>query len=366
MGNRKVHHHWKQAVAALLMLVIFASATCVTAFAEPDGRVRQYKVYTSLGDSCGSGFGLPEYNAAGKFVQYGRRITGAYPDLVANAVRAKKLNQMCVPDFRTNELRFLLDNGNQGDWILETQAWNMTLGGYNKEVLKSWRPAYQKAVKQADLITLDIGVNDTWFDLIAWVYSVKQDGLVSGYPQGTLEQELATYGPDVTIQRNVQAFLNAIFTRPGNLPTYAGTWLDMIIKYLTDFYNNYRAIVKQIYALNPDVTIVALSSYNPYKAWSVGNAGPIVGGGYTALNLIYQPMLNTMNQFKQSFETEYRGQYYYVDVTQTELFCDTHPFLSLYENTTMYGNSGFNPHPTPAGHQYEASKIIEALPARVY
>lgn len=145
MGNRKVHHHWKQAVAALLMLVIFASATCVTAFAEPDGRVRQYKVYTSLGDSCGSGFGLPEYNAAGKFVQYGRRITGAYPDLVANAVRAKKLNQMCVPDFRTNELRFLLDNGNQGDWILETQAWNMTLGGYNKEVLKSWRPAYQKS-----------------------------------------------------------------------------------------------------------------------------------------------------------------------------------------------------------------------------
>ena len=242
----------------------------------------------------------------------------------------------------------------------------MTLGGYNKEVLNDWRPAYQKAVKQADLITLDIGVNDTWFDLIAWVYSVKQDGLVNGYPQGTLEQELATYGPDVTIQRNVQAFLNAIFTRPGNLPTYAGTWLDMIIKYLTDFYNNYRAIVKQIYALNPDVTIVALSSYNPYKAWSVGNAGPIVGGGYTALNLIYQPMLNTMNQFKQSFETEYRGQYYYVDVTQTELFCDTHPFLSLYENTTMYGNSGFNPHPTPAGHQYEASKIIEALPARVY
>ena len=43
-----------------------------------------------------------------------------------------------------------------------------------------------------------------------------------------------------------------------------------------------------------------------------------------------------------------------------------HPFLSLYENTTMYENSGFNPHPTAAGHQYEAAKIIEVLPARVY
>ena len=62
---------------------------------------------------------------------------------------------------------------------------------------------------------------------------------------------------------------------------------------------------------------------------------------------------------------QYRGRYYYVDVTQTELFCDTHPFLSVYENVTMYDNSGFNPHPTPAGHQYEAAKIIEALPAYV-
>ena len=32
----------------------------------------------------------------------------------------------------------------------------------------------------------------------------------------------------------------------------------------------------------------------------------------------------------------------------------------------MYENSGFNPHPTAAGHQYEAAKIIEVLPARVY
>ena len=365
MEMKRVDRLAKKFVAVLMMLIVFASATCMAAFAEVNGQVRQYKVYTSLGDSCGSGFGLPDYNKYGRFVQYGHRVKGAYPDLVAKAVRAKKLNQMCVPDFRTNELRFLLDSGNQGDWILQTQAWNMTLGGYNKEVLNSWRPAYQKAVREADLITLDIGVNDTWFDLIAWVYSVKQHGLVDGAPQGTLEQELAMYGPDITIQRNVQAFLNAVATTPANLPTYAATWLDMIVKYLTDFYKNYEAIVRQIYALNPDVTIVALSCYNPYKAWNVASAGPIVGGGYTALNLVYQPMLNTMNQFKQSFVNQYRGRYYYVDVTQTELFCDTHPFLSVYENVTMYDNSGFNPHPTPAGQQYEAAKIIEALPAYV-
>ena len=145
MEMKRVDRLAKKFVAVLMMLIVFASATCMAAFAEVNGQVRQYKVYTSLGDSCGSGFGLPDYNKYGRFVQYGHRVKGAYPDLVAKAVRAKKLNQMCVPDFRTNELRFLLDSGNQGDWILQTQAWNMTLGGYNKEVLNSWRPAYQKA-----------------------------------------------------------------------------------------------------------------------------------------------------------------------------------------------------------------------------
>lgn len=361
MERNRIRHTWQKVVAVAMLLAIMVSATCISAFAADTRKVKQYRIYTSLGDSCGSGFGLDDYNKYGKFVQKGHRVTGAYPDLVAKAVGAKKLYQCCVPDLRAADLRYLLDNSCQGDWILSSQAWNMTLGGYDKATLNSWRSHYQNAVKKSNLITLDIGVNDTWFPFIAWIYAVKEDGTVNGEKQGTLMEELDRYGADETVKRNLTAFLNAIATNPQNFPQYLAQYIDAMVIYFTDFYKSYKAIVERIYELNPNATVVALSSYNPYKEWTPTKAGVAVGVPYSLINLVYQPMQNMMNAYKQSFESQYPGKYIYVDVTQTELFCDSHPMISVYEHTTM-DNSGFNPHPTYNGHMYEATQIITALP----
>ena len=72
------------------------------------------------------------------------------------------------------------------------------------------------------------------------------------------------------------------------------------------------------------------------------------------------------------------GQYAAMDNPKLDYHATCFPILPVMNGYTepgeevqlialdeRYDNSGFNPHPTPAGHQYEAAKIIEALPAYV-
>ena len=379
----------KRWISLLLVLILSFSIGC-SAFAATPETVGQYKNYVALGDSVGSGFGQPGYNQYGKLVVIGERIENSYPDLVAKYVKAQDMAPWCVPGFGSGELRYLVDNSFAGTHMMDTQLSNLSFGAYDRETLDTWRPLVQQKIKDADLITLDIGLNDTWMAPIGLVYEIAEYGTITGDVRGTLKEELAKYGTWNTVVRNAQYMLAGLMQNPDKWAYFTGTLIQVLYDYFTAFKVNFTAIVENIYAMNPDVVIVAPSSFNSFKSFQLIPHGtnayaftvrsltgdavsfdlPFLGTvtipkevhiSNTLIGNVAQPLYDfEYDAVRQSFVSKYPGQFFYADIGEVELIGD-HLTVPLYENTSM-DNSGYNPHPTTAGHKYIADQIISVLP----
>ena len=384
----------KKMSAVALALLMTLSVLSASAFAATPQNVKQYKYYLALGDSIGSGFGQPDYNKYGKVVVIDKRIKNSYPDLVAKWTGAK-LDPKCYPGYTAGVLRYELDNTYKLPTAQIGQLFNMTNGAYDQKFLDQHRPIFQNAVKKADLITLDIGLNDTWYGTIATIYQIAEYGndKIPGDPRGLLEDELAKYGSWGTVFRNAEAYLAGFALTPSKWAEFWGLWLYNMATYFTAYESNYATIVRNIFKLNPNTTVVALSSYNSFRYFTLTggenganfyriktrDGGPLVvnlpGLGEFALpdeikvapSLVPTIVQSSYDMFyepvRKRFVNEYPGHYFYADVFDTEMIMDGPNSVPMYEFQTMDA-SGFNPHPTKAGHEYMAKQIVKQLPSR--
>ncbi len=100
----------------------------VTEPAEDRGpaRVSYYQNYVAIGDSCGSGVGLPQYlqlaKESGQMWIGCEKIEGSYPTLLAEALGVETYSQFHFPGARTADIRYLLDPTYRADWVLMGQA----------------------------------------------------------------------------------------------------------------------------------------------------------------------------------------------------------------------------------------------------
>ena len=118
----------------------------------------------------------------------------------------------CMPGYTSAALRYELDDSfNMHDWEMEELP-NFTFGAYDQAFLDNMKSDFRQNIAKADLITLDIGVNDTWYRTIALIYYIAESAnnpdLKYGDTRGTLEQELAKYGSMGTVVRNAMAYLD--------------------------------------------------------------------------------------------------------------------------------------------------------------
>ena len=381
----------KKVIAVLMLCVMMVSVVAVSAFAADRNNVKQYNMYCNLGDSVASGFGLPDYNRRGKLLVYAKRIKGSYGDLLAKEVGAKTYYPRCYPGFTSAIFRYCLtDNYQVRDWEIN-QLENFSYGEYTPSVLATERERIRYAVSRADLITVDLGVNDTWYSSIALVYEIAKYGTVVGMdPQKTLAEELAIYGSWGTVVRNAMYYLAGFAENPQLWSYFWGCWADNLGTYFLQYQANYNAIMEGIFRLNPDVTVVALASGNSFRALNLTpgiRSGslklqwmdmpvqvdlPYIGT-FTLPNFVHvseNPIANVtgvMYDFfyepiRQIWQAKKPGQYYYADVTDYEMIMD-HMCVPMYEFMSL-DNSGFNPHATLAGNRYMADKILEVLPTR--
>lgn len=382
----------KRVLAVVLAMTMALSVLAVAAFAATPENVKHYNNYLALGDSIGSGFGQPDYNKQGKMVIWGQRIPGTYADWVSKWT-GSNLTMRCMPGYTSAALRYELDDSfNMHDWEMEELP-NFTFGAYDQAFLDNMKSDFRQNIAKADLITLDIGVNDTWYSTIALIYYIAESAnnpdLKYGDTRGTLEQELAKYGSMGTVVRNAMAYLDGFATNPTKWAQFWALWGQNVTSYLTAFSENYDAIVKNIYKLNPDVTVVALCGYNPFKDFKLtpldGNITSIkltedgkpktlaLGSGTNltvpgklnvnlGISAIPQTMYDIYNAVRESYTDVYPGKYFYADVPDTELIGNKIT-IPLYEFSSL-DDSGFNPHPTAAGHKYMAEQIVKQLPSR--
>ena len=256
---------------SLLLVVVMCMSLGFSAMAATQESVGQYKTYLALGDSVGAGFGQPQYNAYGEVVHLWDRIEGSYPDVLANYVHAETMYPYCIPGLSSQTMRYLFDDSYDGGFLLNSsQISNLTGGAFDKETLTEWRGKFRSATAEADLITLDVGLNDTWEGAYGLLYEIANYGTVlGGDPRETLQEELEKYGTWDTVSRLAQSYLTAWAMNPDKIAYWLVSWVQFLMTYFTEFSSNFPVIVDKIYELNPDVIIVAPLSFNSFKSLKI-------------------------------------------------------------------------------------------------
>ena len=372
---------------SLLLVVVMCMSLGFSAMAATQESVGQYKTYLALGDSVGAGFGQPQYNAYGEVVHLWDRIEGSYPDVLANYVHAETMYPYCIPGLSSQTMRYLYDDSYDGGFLLNSsQISNLTGGAFDKETLTEWRGKFRSATAEADLITLDVGLNDTWEGAYGLLYEIANYGTVlGGDPRETLQEELEKYGTWDTVSRLAQSYLTAWAMNPDKIAYWLVSWVQFLMTYFTEFSSNFPVIVDKIYELNPDVIIVAPLSFNSFKSLKIiegdrgayfltidtTNGAPLQIGGLTIPKQIHisSTLLGNIpqgsydfcyNAVRESMEVKYPGKFFTCDIGEVELI-GNHMTAPMFENQTM-DDSGYNPHPTTAGHKYIADQILAVLP----
>lgn len=340
-------------IAIFLAVLTFVSVFSATAAAASNKeKQNKYKVYTALGDSASSGFGLKDYYRHNELVLFDMRIKGSYPDIIAKDLKVKKLNPLGVSGIRTSDLHFLLDSNYSADYITKHDMAMLSENFITEDHLDELRPRYQHAVKESDLITLDIGFDDIWVPTIACIYDIAEDGRFDGKDADkTLREKVAIYGSYRVVLQNVIAYLMAWFTHPHKWLGYWEQWVETVLTFLNSFFYNYNEVVRQIYKLNPKVTVVGMGCYNPCYGWDLLPND-------RAVQRAIQPYYDLVNAEKAKYEKLY-DNYIFVDTDGIELMSNE-TTLPLYENLT-YDESGFNPHPTAKSHRILAGRVEAAL-----
>lgn len=318
----------KKSLAVILALMLL-SGSMVCLAAAPEGKELDYKSYVLLGDSIASGWSDVE-DIESRFV----RVEGSYGDLVAKDLGISDENYypMACIGFRTVEMRYILEEDFEADRFLYYSI--------DKELMDTVHaPAMRKAIAETDLITLNVGGND-WGSFLGWHVFEELDKAESENAEflAQLEKyltEASFISFDTVVE--IASYCNAIPELVQILP-------QALNEGLTNYFTNWNYMIEDIYALNPDVTLLVIGMFDnslqdpdsPYVSndGSINTTNVLGSLGQTIIDVANIPMIEGAKKYGYTF----------VDTTGT--LCEEH-----HPSRTENG-----------GHRFIADRILEALP----
>lgn len=353
----------KRILALVLAAVLCTGLFGFTAFAATKETVKQYDTYTVLGDSIPGGFGLSTYpystpdgpdivNGVVVGLNDGTLVVNSFPEIVSKAIGAEKTNSLSRSGMRSTELRMMLDESYNGDDYTELLV--ATNLGMDMDTFLASRQQYVDSVKNADLITLNIGSNDlmlkTMHNALTNVYSSDSENSITA----RLKALLAEHGGSIGA-----AFAEMMSTLEtiGKLPQVMTAALSTFAESEIAFRQNWEVIVSTIHKLNPDATVLALGLYNPFRDIQLSESASLLQVGR-----LIDPVIADINLYISLLSPQH-WNYKYVDISGTEVF--GFPALSeLSGSDGLYIMMLVGTHPNEAGHAYIADQIFKALPER--
>ena len=343
----------KIALALTLALVMLAgSFVCLAAELNQDAvqlHKGQYKNYVLLGDSVASGYrdqissNDREFNRSHQETTY-YRVPGSYADVLANAIiEDGSMTAFAAPGFRTIEIRYMLeDDFDETDDYLFHPSQLDAVGYAGSE---EWRTAYKNAVAEADLITLGVGGND-WGAYLTWVVAdvLEKKNVGDEYIE-KLQEIIDTSSMDVsTIESLVEVAHLA-----GALPELVET-IPTALKYgLSNFYKNWDIMIRDIYELNPDVTLMV-----------VGMSDNGVKGKYFDYDGVVGEAISGVSEGDDAAAVTGAIVGLIMEVANKPMIDGAEKFGYTYVDTA--GTTYVDSHPDADGHMFIANKIIELLP----
>ncbi len=286
--------------------ITFIVAICLIAtFIPMSVGAETGKSYVSLGDSITAGYGLESVN-------------DAFPTLLAAEL------------------------GN--DYTLSNKA---VSGDTTTDLLAHLKKAdYKQAVAAADVVTVTIGGND----LLAFLYKFLSEKLGMNLAQVTAALESGDY---TVVVKAANAIVDGSFAPSAEDQAAIAA--------------NHTEIVKQIKELNPDVTLVIATQYNPYEklAAQVSSLPSFMLQGdiktlADAIVKLSETVESTIIPFNEGVKDRAAAQSYIVADAYTT-FKSTSENLSNAAFTMSPFAIGLDFHPNKAGHAAIAACIKNAL-----
>ena len=354
----------RRVLAILLALMMAMSAICISAFAA---HKKQYQSYVFFGDSVTTGFGIQSYFDVAEEggTAEGKRVIGAYPDIVAKGVGIDEDNENYYNEahsgWRTSELRETLDPSYNNDDGAAAKALSAGMAN-GKELADPQDPRLQKRIREriakSDLITIDLGSNDIQLPIIMALYAAIYPEYASyfgqpEYKDWVIEDMLKKYGSEDDLIVKLTEAVAKIHGIEYALEIVSKAALSGLYK----FHTNYPAIINMIHEINPNADIYVIGLYNPLSDTAISDDIPIKIG--KALD----PVMMSLNLYLAQLNPAKR-YYTYVDAFNTSVL-GTITLSSLVGkdmNLAGMGDYTMYIHPNEDGHAYIAKQVLNAIP----
>ena len=311
-------------VFALMLALLLVSGSLVCFAADSEKKYHKYDKYLLLGDSEASGFRDYEYRMT-EFTF----APDSYSDFLAQDLGAELIPMAC-PGFRTVELRHVLED----DYVVEDDYLYSAVPHHTPEEIEAKIPEIRQAICDADLITLGIGGND-WGAFLGWVMT----DLLEDNPLPTeFEEELRTFLKGATIGDDIIGTMVEMAQMFNAWDVFLDTLSRALIYAFKTLNENWGHIIEDIYAMNPDVTLVVVGMFVTTYKTEPGTPDIVPEPDPLAVE-VEQMIIDFGN--KPMVDNQEKYGYIYVDTAGT-----------VVETC----------HPTVAGHRHIANRILEALP----
>ncbi|MBQ8322305.1 MAG: hypothetical protein IJX92_08085 [Clostridia bacterium] len=224
-----------------------------------------------------------------------------YPELVRDALAANgadvSLNSLGLPGMRAEELHLLLDDYYEGDaYTAEVFA------GMSDAEIDALREQYRSYIKNADVISVDVGTAGFSDYAISHVFEGKYDADYSDF------DESIVYGIDEIKRRFFEVFSGYVADSDGEDVTgIVEDTLDAIFYSVVGYCVNLEDSIKHIYELNPDVQIVVMNVRNPLASLEAVVPGMNLN---MPLGVFYGIVVDLANIYAGKLSA-YSGDYYY-------------------------------------------------------
>ena len=242
-----------------------------------DGKI----TYVSFGDSVTNGYGMDgyRYEDGTNVLGFRREVEDAYPAMIAKALGAD-LEQMAISGFRMDELHWMLDD----DYVADSyhtsafENWNRKavqrliqkdeafaakyksqFDGTTASADKIIMTEYRNAVKNADLITIDLGTNNFG----TFVTNTIQE--ILGLKELDYEVDFTQY-MDAKTAASLEAMLGQMVAQlvgasSGNSYDLAMTLARCLMYGYLGYTEHYDGAIEAIYELNPKAQVVVIDCY---------------------------------------------------------------------------------------------------------
>ncbi|MEE1188132.1 MAG: GDSL-type esterase/lipase family protein [Acutalibacteraceae bacterium] len=321
-------------ILALLLTALMAVLCIVPTFAAP----ARYNTYSVIGDSIAAGYMLPGYKFGGKKKAAWHLQEQSYPWHIARAVGAKRTYQMAHGGYRTSDVRLILDDSYQGDFINGRRLPSI---GKTRDVdwdaMNKLRREFRSNIAKSDLITVNLGSNDATQAFSVLMELVEDDvSIMQAQAQMGLDP-LENLG--YTLANVIELTTNSVI---------AARLVKLEADAFTGFSQNFDTIIREIRKLNSHAKIVVMGIYNPVEVASIDTMLTNVQYGQ-----ILTPVFDLFNNYMQ-YQSPMTKEYTYVDMVDIETYVgigqlDANPDVLM------------DAHPTARGHRQMADEVLAVL-----